>query len=243
MALSLMIMIIDFYKTASAVRKVFASIILVLLAAVTVITVLTDLAISGKIGVNTVTVSLLKRAIDAFDIENEATLILPPLGLLVVLAILLYLLIQRKRLFNRVIVAGIVSFACLPLLTLIAENLLALAAVTLFVIIVTVLIFFIGKLVSEELNNAASETVQKKSEVKSEIARATQKKETVIRTVELDANVKLYVDEGHGFGAPMTKCIFADMPLLDHKFICTVKDFNEGKVIIKRGGKILNAKF
>lgn len=241
MALSVALTLVDFYKTSSVVRKVFVSLTLALTAAAAVLLVLVDRALSGKIGADTPVVSMLKWAVDTFGIGSEAGLILPPLVSLVVLAILLYLQIRRKQLLDRVIAAGLLAFAFLPLLTLIVENLLALAAMVLVLALVMAVVLLVGKSVASGLSESGSGAAKKRPEAKKEKpaeVKAPQKEEP--RTIEFEANIKIYVDEGLGFGAPMTKCIFADMPLRDHKFICTLRDFQDGKVIIKRGGQVLN---
>lgn len=49
---------------------------------------------------------------------------------------------------------------------------------------------------------------------------------------ELLAGVKLYVDDGQGVGAPMTKYIFTDTLVVNQKYICAYQSYREGKKII-----------
>lgn len=153
--------------------------------------------------------------------------------ILAALAVLLLFLAlsECRQLTWHTLKAAIFSWAIMPLVLLFAENLIALVGFVLFCALLFAVLYFIFQAFADSNRQPSEPAPKPKAEHKQ------QPEEPKVKRIELPAGAKLYIDDGQGVGAPMTKCIFANTSVIDHKYICTYQSYRERKTIITVGGK------
>lgn len=165
----------------------------------------------------------------------EETLLLVSLGISVA-AIVVFVILAQKKTVSRTLFAAVFSLGLLPLLLFVLENLLFIAfaivfSVLLWVVLKIIVEIFLSGLHESGEGGASSKSVSKSTEKK----KSSEKKE--IRVIQIGNNQRIYIDEGNGFAAPMTKCVFTDTSFINHKYLCTLKELQSGQVKIMQGGK------
>lgn len=241
LSLSIVFMLVEYFLSSSVVKKIAMAVDLLLLAAFSavftvVVTFLDNPPKNANEGFSLWLTGILSSAAH----ENTEVLLLTPLALLAVTIIVLIVLAD-KRIVGRILISAVFSFGILPLTLLIIENLL----IFVYVIIWSVCFYFVLMLIGSVLSSAMRESGEAAESAPAESQQKSAGKQdkagvSKARVVEIAANQKIYIDEGNGVAAPMTKCIFTDTSLVNHKFLCTLKDYQSGKVRIKRGGREIN---
>lgn len=179
------------------------------------------------------------RLMARFQIEELHTLhqilLLVSLGLSVA-TIVIFVILAQKKTVSRTLFATVFSLGLLPLLLLLLENLLFFVFAIVFSLLSWGVLRIIAEIFMSELNESeASGTSPRSVSKPTEKKKSAEKKE--IRVIQIENTQRIYIDEGYGFGAPMTKCIFTDTSYVNHKYLCTLKELQSGQVKIMQGGK------
>ncbi len=247
MALGFIFMMIDFYLSATVVRKVFGTIALSLIALSTAFICITEFSP----WVYNWLVIIFEKILPGHSLEDLfSVLLIVLLIVLIVMSVLLIILLPEKSLLWHIVVAGVVAFAGVPLLVALIENILSLIVIALLIGIV--LIFFLPSLFSgnsssvetdnsyhqpdsiPDVQNARMNTESQRSSA----AKKEKSEESDPKIIKVNPGDRLYLDEGEGFFAPMTTCIFIDTLFDSHKYLCTLQDLRDGKVEIWQNGSM-----
>lgn len=133
-------------------------------------------------------------------------------------------------LFRYVCTASLMIYCVIPLLLYFLENILA-AVVLIFLIVLfgIVMVFCTLSIFSSNTNNE-SNSASKKSEIS--------KKDAQPRVIEFSGDVRFSRGKGgYGIMTPADDCIYYTGNMVEHRVAFTVKDYEQGKVIIKLNGK------
>lgn len=238
--LSAMFAVVELFLRASVIRKIFMSVDLFLFVLSTGFLIFLAVYMDSPRTEWRDKVDLwMFRLMTRFRIEElytlEQRLLSVSLGLSVA-AIVAFVILAQKKTVSRTLFAAVFSLGLLPLLLLILENLLFIA----FAIVFSVLLWVVLRIIVEIFLSGLNESGESGASPKS-VSKPTEKKKNPekkeIRVIEIANNQRIYIDEGNGLEAPMTKCVFTDTSFVNHKYLCTLKELQNGQVKIMQGGK------
>lgn len=135
----------------------------------------------------------------------------------------------------------LLTFALVPLCVLLLENIILLGAgiafLALFILVVCFLLWMLACALGNSSENSSgggsgSNHAEKEN--------ATAKKQEYIKKKEFSGDIKFYRGKGGlGVFTPSDDCIYFDGNMHKHEYVCTVKEFETGKVQIFLNGKRL----
>lgn len=150
------------------------------------------------------------------------------LALSVLLVCILIFITESRGLLAFVFKAILLSSILIPLLFWVIENIVILVRTAIYLLIFAVvggvgLFILVGSIASDG-GGTSSAPVSKQSKSSSQPTTAK------IPERRFSGNVRFYVDEGeYSILVPAGKCIFADTALDKHIYVCTLKDYKNGK--------------
>lgn len=227
----LVFLIITFFQNTYSVKRILMLIDLGSLVLSVGITAFYDAIISRKFNFTDEQLNVLR---DFFSIVDYMLIIKILVGILcfeIICFFLLFIFSDLKSLFSHIIKAAIVSFVAAPLFLLLIENFIALIATVILGVGLIIALYVIGG-VLKEAGGSGSADGGKPTQIKHK----EKKVDNAPKVKEIASGYRLYIDEGHGIGAPMSTCIFVETAVSKRSYVCTLKDFQDGKVIIKKGG-------
>lgn len=238
--LSAMFAIVELFLTASVLRKIFMSVDLFLFVLSTGFLIFLTVYMDSPRTEWRDKVDLwLFQLMTRFQIEElyklEQTLLSVSLGLSVA-AIVAFVILTQKKTVSRTLFVAVFSLGLLPLLLLVLENLLFIAFAIVFSVLCWVVLRIIVEIFLSGLNESGESGATPKSVSKPNEKKESPKKKE-IRVIQIANNQRIYIDEGDGLAAPMTKCVFTDTSFVNHKYLCTLKELQSGQVKIMQGGK------
>ena len=168
--------------------------------------------------------------------------------LIIVSFLVLVLTSESKWMLGYNCLAGIISFAIIPLILLLLENIIPLLAEIVVLAILGMIFWFIlAGIGSPATSNSGSSRGSTSSGSRSGILGSTslkmekkeeKPKEKDVKVKNFSGNVRFYRGEGGcGFIVPQVDSIYFDGNLQEHKFVCTVKEYEKGEVIIMLNNK------
>jgi len=212
---------------------------LVLMACFTGITVIYTIILNGDIHLTGKQQNMLLELFSIVNYEKLLMILLGSIFFTIIIYTILIFVSELRWLLSHIFKSVLISFVLIPGLLLLVENLVALAAGAIFCVIFIIVLFMIGNVLrdagSSETGGAASGSIVSAPKPKKEVKQI--EKTPKIKEIEVASGFPLYLGEGTGVIAPKTTCIFTDTTVQKRVFLCTYKDFQEGKVIIKKGGK------
>lgn len=238
--LSAMFAIVELFLTASVLRKIFMSVDLFLFVLSSGFLIFLTVYMDSPRTEWRDKVDLwLFQLMTRFQIEElyklEQTLLSVSLGLSVA-AIVAFVILTQKKTVSRTLFVAVFSLGLLPLLLLVLENLLFIAFAIVFSVLCWVVLRIIVEIFLSGLNESGESGATPKSVSKPNEKKESPKKKE-IRVIQIANNQRIYIDEGDGLAAPMTKCVFTDTSFVNHKYLCTLKELQSGQVKIMQGGK------
>lgn len=156
---------------------------------------------------------------------------------IIAFAVLLLILAvsECKSLFWHICRTAVFSLIAMPLILLVIENIVALAATVFLAIMVRLFIRFLLEALADSNRESGGAEIPVKQKTKTEKAEHEVKR---VKTLKYPAGTRLFSDEGGGLVAPLgAKCIFAESPRNAKEYVCTYKDYKEQNVIIFIDGK------
>ena len=219
------------YKKVSPAKRIFMIADVTLMIIFMGMTALYDAIFGYKIRLTDRQVEVLYSFFNIVDRETLLNVLVWVSFLTIIIFAGLLFFSEMRWLLAHVCKAAIISFVVLPLLLLIAENIITLIA---FIIISAVMWF--GAAAMFDGTASAGSAADSHAHARPKSEKKEVKKAPEARVIDVASGYRLYLEEGSGIGAPMTTCIFVDTTTINHKYLCTLKEFKEGKVIIKKGG-------
>ena len=136
--------------------------------------------------------------------------------------------------FRYIITVAIIIYGIFPIVLYLLENIIAIIiSIILLISFIVVLIIFVSSIANSE----SSDNINSRSNSFSE-KQKVDKKEIQPKVMNFNGDVKFYRGKGgHGIMTPTDDCIYYTGNLVEHRFACTVEEFEKGKFVIRLNGK------
>lgn len=175
---------------------------------------------------------ILKNDTDVSALFNNLILIS-----IIAFAVLLLILAvsESKSLFWHICRTTVFSLIAMPLILLVIENIVALAATVFLAIMVSLFVRFLLEALADSNRESGGAEVPVKQKMKTEKTEHEMKR---VKPLKYPAGTRLFIAEGGGLVAPLgVKCIFAESSHNAKEYVCTYKDYKEQNTIIFIDGK------
>lgn len=194
--------------------------------------VVIDLVCAGLLAVFLLNESFFSRLLDKFG-KNNGNYIIGAFFVLGALIVILFWYVmmhsESKRMFRCLYKVAIATYIIIPILLYLLENIITSVIYIVSIVLIGALLFFVftALLGSESSGNSGNAKSSNKSKSE-EIERTPQPK-----VIEFSGNHKFYRGKGgYGISTPTDDCIYQDGELAKHSYVCTVDEYEKGKVII-----------
>ncbi|WP_350342326.1 hypothetical protein PRVXT_001553 [Proteinivorax tanatarense] len=222
----MIILLITFFSQATKTKKVIMIFDLSFIALIGITLFLMDLREGNFI------INFLYR-LEAEQLKMYLIILVITLVAAFVSSLIVLLTTKCRWMLGYACAAGAISFLAVPLVLLVVQNIIV-------IILSIIILAMIGIILSFVLGSASSDTMSTGNSVSNYSGYnqpRSEKKENAVSTTsdikQFSGNVKFYRGKGGlGLGVPQNKCIYFDGNLTTRGYVCTVKDYEEGKVVI-----------
>lgn len=166
------------------------------------------------------------------DMDKTILILFIVCAISILLTCILIFFTENRNILIFTFKAVLLSSVFLPIFFWVVKHIVTLAATAVVALIIFAVFHFMISSIGE---GGAGESGGSSAPIAS---RGTpEKTPEKIPEARFEGRVTLFVDDGFGVLAPATKCIFAKNFWHDHKYVCTLKDFQSGKFRIYVDGK------
>lgn len=136
---------------------------------------------------------------------------------------------ESKRMFRCLYKVAIATYIIIPILLYLLENIITSVIYIVSIVLIGALLFFVFTAILGSESSGNSGNAKSSSKSKSEES----EKAPQPKVIEFSGNHKFYRGKGgYGISTPTDDCIYQDGELAQHSYVCTVDEYEKGKVII-----------
>lgn len=241
----LLVLIISYYKTEGKVKKIIVSIclgigiVLFCIAGFILAVAFEIIKLSEEAEMKIAQMLAAFDGVQTFTVINELKII-AIIGVVALIVYIILMLVSKHRwMIKNSAVALLISYIILPLVLLLAENIIPMIVTIVVFVVIIVIAFIVGKLFlgNEEVSDSSSSARTSDSSSKGTYSENKQEEKNQ-KVIKLDFDTVFWRDEGgYGIAVPQADCIYMRNTWGEKAYVCTVYDFEKGDVAIMNNGK------
>lgn len=231
---AVIVMITAYFRRENKMKKVLLTVDLAVCAMAGGILAVFIAVDTGKIKLSETHETAIREAVERGELQALKSFLfgIAVVVLVSVIFVLIALLVSQVRwmLFYNV-GSCLISFAGLPILLLVLENIIPLALEIVVIFVAGIIVKILLSLVRSDDGNSSAMGEKRKPAEKHNDKRN-------VKIKKYEGNLKFYRGKGgYGIMTPQADCIYFDGNLHSREYVCTVSDYENGKVEIWLNGR------